>query len=134
MKNLVTNLKKPLSTASLAPLLLLITIWMYKYREEFFLCIRYFVIVIVATMRMFVSSIFVCVLLATLTANIQAYKTYSKHQLWRLHVTNNEQVGKMLQFRQYAHIHDINFWSDEFRINIPVSQNDWMECNSCLLA
>lgn len=72
-------------------------------------------------MRMFVSSILVFVFLTTLTSNIQAYKTYSKHQLWRLHVTNNEQVAKMLQFRQFAHVHDINFWSDEFRINIPVS-------------
>ena len=70
---------------------------------------------------MFVSPIFVFVLFGALTSNIQAYKTYSKHQLWRLQVTNNEQVAKMLEFRRVAHVHDINFWSDEFRMNIPVS-------------
>lgn len=70
---------------------------------------------------MFVSSIFVFMLCGALISNIQAYKTYSKHQLWRLHVNNNEQVAKILEFRRIAHVHDINFWSDEFRMNIPVS-------------
>ncbi|CAF3402602.1 unnamed protein product [Rotaria sp. Silwood1] len=43
-----------------------------------------------------------------------------KHQLWRLHIKNNEQVARMLEFSRLAHIHGINFWSEEFRINVPI--------------
>jgi hypothetical protein len=68
-------------------------------------------------MRLLVFSIVALVIIAS---NVHAYKSYSKHQLWRLHVTNNEQVAKMLEFSRMAHLHDINFWSEEFRINIPV--------------
>jgi len=72
-------------------------------------------------MRVLVSSIVAFVLLGTIISNVHAYKSYSKHQLWRLRITNNEQVAKMLEFSYMAHLHDINFWSEEFRINVPVS-------------
>jgi len=72
-------------------------------------------------MRLLVSSIVAFVLLGNIAFNVQAYKSYAKHQLWRLQITNNEQVAKMLDFSRVAHLHDINFWSEEFRMNIPVS-------------
>jgi hypothetical protein len=72
-------------------------------------------------MRMLVSSLAVLVLFATFNSNVFAYKSYSQHQLWRLQVTNNEQVGKLLDFSRQAYKHNINFWSEEFRMNIPVS-------------
>ncbi len=78
-------------------------------------------IIILDMMRTLVSSIVSFILLGTIALNVHAYKSYSKHQLWRLHVTNNEQVAKILDFRRSAHIHDINFWTEEFRMNIPVS-------------
>jgi hypothetical protein len=69
---------------------------------------------------MLVTSFIALFLLATANLNVYAYKTYSQYQLWRLHVTNNEQVAKLLDFSRIAHQFDINFWSEEFRINIPV--------------
>ena len=72
-------------------------------------------------MRMLASSIVAFILLATIASNVHGDKSYSKHQLWRLHVKNNEQVVKMVEFNKIAHLHDINFWSDEFRINVAVS-------------
>ena len=72
-------------------------------------------------MRMLVSSLVVCLLLATIHADVDDYKTYSQHQLWRLHMKNNEQVGQLLDFSRRAHQQGINFWSEEFRINVPVS-------------
>ena len=72
-------------------------------------------------MRMLGFSFIVLVLLATFNSNVYAYKSYSQHQLWRLHVTNNEQIGKLLDFSRTAYKHNINFWSEEFRINIPVN-------------
>lgn len=72
-------------------------------------------------MRKMVSSIVVVILLGIITSNVCAYKSYAKHQLWRLHVKNNEQVAKMLEFSRIAHLHNINFWSEEFRMNVPVS-------------
>ncbi|CAF0886703.1 unnamed protein product [Rotaria sordida] len=55
-----------------------------------------------------------------IASNVYADKSYLKHQLWRLHVKNNEQVAKILEFSRSAHIHGINFWSEEFRINVPI--------------
>jgi hypothetical protein len=72
-------------------------------------------------MRMLFLSIVGLVLLATINLNVYAYKSYSQYQLWRLHVTNNEQVDKLLEFSHKAYEHDINFWSEEFQINIPVN-------------
>ncbi len=72
-------------------------------------------------MRTLVSSVVAVVILGTIVSNIHAYKSYSKYQLWRLHVTNNEQVAKMLEFSRIAHLHNINFWTEEFRMNVPVS-------------
>lgn len=72
-------------------------------------------------MRSLVSAIMVCILLGMAVFNVQAYKSYSKHQLWRLRVQNNEQVASMLEFSRTAHVHGINFWSEEFRMDVPVS-------------
>lgn len=72
-------------------------------------------------MRMLISSLVVCLLLATIHADAEGYKTYSQHQLWRLEMKNNEQVGQLLDFSRRAHDHGVNFWSEEFRINVPVS-------------
>ena len=69
-------------------------------------------------MKILTASIIVFILLRT---TIHAYKSYSNHQLWRLHIKNNEQVAKLLEFSRLAYIHDIDFWSEEFRINVPVS-------------
>lgn len=68
-------------------------------------------------MRVWVSAVVSLVFFAVVT---DAYKSYAKHQLWRLRVTNNEQVAKILEFSRSAHLHDINFWTEEFRMNIPV--------------
>ncbi|CAF4091064.1 unnamed protein product [Rotaria sp. Silwood1] len=75
--------------------------------------------------RLLVSSIVAFILLGIIASNVYAYKSYSKHQLWRLHIKNNEQVARMLEFSRLAHIHGINFWSEEFRINVPVSLIDF---------
>jgi len=70
---------------------------------------------------MLFSSIVAVFLLATINLNVYAFKSYSQYQLWRLHVTNNEQVAQLLDFSRIAHQHKINFWSEEFRMNIPVN-------------
>jgi len=70
---------------------------------------------------MLFSSIVAFFLLATINLNVYAFKSYSQYQLWRLHVTNNEQVAQLLDFSRIAHQHKINFWSEEFRMNIPVN-------------
>lgn len=59
-------------------------------------------------------------LFSAIQINVDAFKSYSRHQLWRLHVTNDEQVTKLLDFRRLAHNKNINFWSDEIRKNLPV--------------
>ena len=72
-------------------------------------------------MRMLFSSVVAFFLLVTINLNVDAYKSYSQYQLWRLHVTNNEQVAKLLDFSRIAHQHKINFWSEEFHMNMPVN-------------
>lgn len=66
------------------------------------------------------SLIGVAILFALASVNVEGFRTYSQHQLWRLNITNNAQVAKMLEFRRFAHRHDIDFWSDEIRRNLPV--------------
>ncbi|CAF0833065.1 unnamed protein product [Rotaria sordida] len=56
----------------------------------------------------------------TIGTNGNYAKSYANHQLWRLHVTNNEQIAKILAFSRIAHLHDINFWSKHFRIHEPI--------------
>ncbi|CAF0876268.1 unnamed protein product [Rotaria sordida] len=56
----------------------------------------------------------------TIGTNGNYAKSYANHQLWRLHVTNNEQIAKILAFNRIAHLHDINFWSKHFRIHEPI--------------
>lgn len=72
-------------------------------------------------MRMLATSFIIVFLLATANLNAYAEKSYSKHQLWRLQVTNNEQVAKLFDFSHTAYKHNINFWSDEFHTNTPVN-------------
>lgn len=72
-------------------------------------------------MRLLVTSIVAFIILEAFALNVHAYKSYANHQLWRLHVKTNEQVARILEFSRTAHRHDINFWSEEFRINVPVS-------------
>ncbi|CAF4417589.1 unnamed protein product [Rotaria sp. Silwood2] len=52
--------------------------------------------------------------------NANYTRSYANHQLWRLHVTNREQLAKILAFSRIAHLHDINFWSEHFRIHEPI--------------
>jgi len=66
------------------------------------------------------SLIGVVFLFALALVNVEGFRTYSQHQLWRLNITNDAQVAKMLEFRRFAHRHDIDFWSDEIRRNLPV--------------
>ncbi|CAF1432857.1 unnamed protein product [Adineta steineri] len=56
----------------------------------------------------------------TINFNVYAYKSYSQYQLWRLHATNNEQVAKLIDFSHIAHQHKVNFWSEEFHIDLPI--------------
>ena len=55
-----------------------------------------------------------------LLTSASAYKSYSNHQLWRLTVNNNNQLQKLIDFSRTAYKFDINFWSDEFRVDSPV--------------
>ncbi|CAF2831627.1 unnamed protein product [Rotaria sp. Silwood2] len=59
-------------------------------------------------------------LLSTIHLNVNAFESYSQYQLWRLYVTNNEQVAKLLDFSRISYQHNINFWSEEFRQNTPI--------------
>ena len=70
---------------------------------------------------MLVTPCIVFFLLAIINANVNAFKSYSQYQLWRLHTTNNDQVGRLLEFSHRAHKHNVNFWSDDFRVNTPVN-------------
>ena len=64
-------------------------------------------------------------LLVTLSIDVNAYKSYSQHQLWRLNVTTNEQVKGLTDLRRKAYESNINFWSEDIRINIPVNFYFW---------
>lgn len=66
------------------------------------------------------SAIGVLLLFILALSKSDGLRTYSQHQLWRLNITNNAQLAKILEFRHIAHRHDINFWSDEFHRNMPV--------------
>ncbi|CAF1203664.1 unnamed protein product [Rotaria sordida] len=59
-------------------------------------------------------------LLSAIHLNVYALKSYSQYQLWRLNVTNNEQVAKLHDFSRIAYQQNINFWSERFRKNIPI--------------
>lgn len=73
-------------------------------------------------MRFLLVSVFiVSLLLVSLHGHPSGHERYEGHQLWRLKIRNNEQVGQLLDFSHRAHQQGINFWSEEFRINIPVS-------------
>jgi hypothetical protein len=67
------------------------------------------------------TSVIAFVLLATINLNVYAFKSYSQYQLWRLTVTNNEQIGKLLDFSRTAHKFNINFWSERFHVDMPVN-------------
>ncbi len=76
---------------------------------------------VVIDMRMLVNSFIAFFLSATINFNADAFKSYSQYQLWRLNVTNIEQVAVLRDFSHIAYQHNINFWSEQFHINTPVN-------------
>ena len=72
-------------------------------------------------MRILVISCVVFFLLAIINGNVDAFKSYFNYQLWRLYPTNSEQVEKLREFSRIAHEHDVNFWTERFLVNVPVS-------------
>ncbi len=72
-------------------------------------------------MSMLATSFIAFFLLASINLNAYAFKSYSQYQLWRLNVTNNEQVAKLHDFSHIAYQHNINFWSERFGVNMPVN-------------
>ena len=79
------------------------------------------VVVSLTDMRMLFFAIVGFVVLASLTTKVDAYKSYSQYQLWRLNVTNDEQLKQLVDFRRQAYTHSINFWSEDIRINASVN-------------
>ena len=71
--------------------------------------------------RMLATSLIIFFLLAAANLNVYAHKSYSQYQLWRLQPTNNQQLTKLIEFSHIAYQYNINFWSEEFRTNAPVS-------------
>lgn len=59
-----------------------------------------------------------CVIIAVKANDV---KLYGNHQLWRMYATNNEQITKLLAFSRISHLHNIDFWTEKFHINEPVS-------------
>src|ERR1700722_334966 len=88
-----------------------------KIHNSGYFCVSF----VFCLIKMLVTSFIAFFLLATANLNVYAYKSYSKYQLWRLHVTNNEQVNRLLDFSRIAHQHNINFWSEHFGVNRPVN-------------
>jgi hypothetical protein len=76
---------------------------------------------VVIDMRMSVNSFIAFFLLAIINSDAYAFKSYSQYQLWRLNVTNIEQLAILSDFSHIAYQHNINFWSEQFRINTPVN-------------
>jgi hypothetical protein len=91
----------------------------YKYSYQRLLSVLF--LLGVTDMRMVATSFIAFFLLATINLNVYAFKSYSQYQLWRLHVTNNEQIGKLLDFSRIAYKLNINFWSEEFHVDRPVN-------------
>lgn len=60
------------------------------------------------------------VLVAIVYANANTVKSYSGYQVWRLQATNDDQIRKLLDFSHRAHQFNVNFWSEEFRVDLPV--------------
>ena len=71
-------------------------------------------------MRFLLVAAVIAAFLALIHGHPSGYKGYEGHQLWRLKIRNNEQVGQLLEFSRRAHQQGINFWSEEFRIDVPV--------------
>jgi hypothetical protein len=74
-------------------------------------------------MRIWSSSLIILLLLLCVTVATYANddKLYANHQLWRLYATSSEQIGKILAFSHISHLHNIDFWSENFHIHEPVS-------------
>ena len=66
------------------------------------------------------ASLIILVLLVTIGTKANYAKSYANHQLWRVHLKNDEQVAKIVAFSQIAHLHDLDFWSKHFRLDEPV--------------
>ena len=67
------------------------------------------------------------VLVAIVYANADTVKSYSGYQLWRLKATNNHQIHKLLDFSRRAHQYNVNFWSEEFRVDLPVNPQSFID-------
>jgi hypothetical protein len=72
-------------------------------------------------MKMLPSISIVLALLMSIVVDADYDKSYGKHQLWRLRLTNNEQIAKIATFKRIAHLHDIDFWTEHLSIHTPVS-------------
>lgn len=88
------------------------------YEDFFSFCVGSF---LSKKMRVWSRSLILVVLCITVATNANCVKQYTNHQLWRIYPTNNEQIDKILAFRRIAHLHNIDFWSENFHINKPVS-------------
>lgn len=66
-------------------------------------------------------SLIVLLLCVIVVTNANDAKLYNNHQLWRMYPTNNEQITKILAFSRISHLHNIDFWSENFHINQQVS-------------
>lgn len=58
--------------------------------------------------------------ITTIAANTHDTQLYINHQLWRLYANDSGQIAKILAFSRISHLHDINFWSENFQIHEPV--------------
>ncbi|CAF4492834.1 unnamed protein product, partial [Didymodactylos carnosus] len=56
----------------------------------------------------------------TTIVSVESFVSYNDHQLWRLSLTNNEQVLHILKLSREAYRYKLDFWTEEFRINVPV--------------
>ena len=83
----------------------------------FFFCICPF---LSTTMRVWSSSLVILIFVAIVATKANDTKLYINHQLWRMHATDNEQIAKILAFSRTSHLHNIDFWSENFQVHEPV--------------
>lgn len=67
-----------------------------------------------------ITPLLICALLAVVYTNADDVKSYSGHQLWRLRASNKHQTDKLQEFSRRAYQYNVNFWSEEFRVDLPV--------------
>ncbi len=71
-------------------------------------------------MRRLVTSCIALFLLTTINGNVDAFKTYSQYQLWRLYAANDKQVEKLRDFSRVAYQHNVSFWTERLHVHVPV--------------